>query len=342
MDALGISLSYPLIQAPMAGVQDERLAAAVSNAGGLGSLPAAMLSCDQLDTRLKRFRELSNGPLNVNFFCHQTPDSNECFSSAWMGALRPYFEELGVDHEKIAAGAERRPFNNEACEVLEANPPEVVSFHFGLPDTDLLQRVKKLGTKVISTATTIAEAVWLQNHGADGIIAQGLEAGGHRGHFLQQSLVGQLTLSELLPALIEAVDIPVIAAGGIVRAGTVQECLQEGASAVQVGTAFLLCDEATTSKVHRQALVKTEMETAITNVFSGRPARGIVNRAIRELGPMSEIAPPFPQAAVAITALRQKAESMASGDFSPLWSGEHREGCDAVAAEEIVRRLMAF
>ena len=203
--------------------------------------------------------------------------------------------------------------------------------------------MKALGAKVASSATTVEEAVWLAQHGADWIVAQGLEAGGHRGHFLEDSLAGQKPLMELLPAIFAAVDLPVIAAGGLASAADVRRCLDEGAAAVQLGTAFLLCEEATTSAVHRQALMNdVDVETALTNLFSGRPARGIVNRVMLELGPMSELTPPFPQAATAITALRQKAEAQGRADFSPLWCGQHREGCDTVAAAEIVRRMMAL
>ncbi len=341
MRPLGLELDYPLIQSPMAGVQDVELALAVSAAGGLGSLPAAMLSSSQLDQSLGQFRQRLKGPINVNFFCHNSPKQDDRFSPQWMSALQPFFDEFEIDSTSIASGVERRPFSDEACEVLEQYRPEVVSFHFGLPSAELVDRVHAMGSLIAATATTLAEAQWLQAHGADWIIAQGLEAGGHRGHFLSPQLQQQLPLQELLRQCVEGTNLPVIAAGGIGDGQQIKHSLAMGASAVQVGTAFLLCHEATTSAVHRAALTPAAGEqTCITNVFSGRPARGITNRAIESLGPLSDVAPAFPQAATAITALRQRCEAQGSGDFSPLWSGQNTRACDPISAAEMVERLM--
>ena len=342
MRSLGIDFEHALIQAPMAGAQNIELAIAVTAAGGLGSLPAAMLTSEQLNHSLLRFREEVSGPINVNFFCHTPPATDERFSASWLQALQPYFDEFKIEKSSISGGAERRPFSHEACDVLERFSPEVVSFHFGLPSAELIDRVHAMGSLIAATATTPEEAVWLEANGADWIIAQGLQAGGHRGHFLSADLSVQLGLNELLPAILKLVDLPVIAAGGIGDAEQVKKYLDVGASAVQIGTSFLLCDEATTSAVHRQALTPQSGDhTAITNVFSGRPARGIVNRAIRELGVMSSVAPPFPQAATAITAVRQQAEAKGDGDFSPLWSGQNTRGCDKIPAAKMLQRLMS-
>lgn len=343
MRSLGIDFDHALIQAPMAGAQDIELAIAVTAAGGLGSLPAAMLTPEQLDHSLLRFREEVRGPINVNFFCHTPPATDQRFSVSWLKTLQPYFDEYNIEASSISGGVERRPFSQEACDVLERYCPEVVSFHFGLPCVELVDRVHAMGSLIAATATTPEEAVWLQANGADWIIAQGLEAGGHRGHFLSADLGEQLGLDELLPAILKLVDLPVIAAGGIGDAQQVKTYLDAGASAVQIGTSFLLCDEATTSAVHRQALSPQSGDhTAVTNIFSGRPARGIINRAIRELGPMSPMAPPFPQAAAAITAVRQQAEAKGSGDFSPLWSGQNTRGCDTIPAAQMLRRLLSL
>lgn len=328
----------PLIQAPMAGSQDARLAIAVGQAGALGSLPAAMLDAHALEREL-RLLQASARPYNVNFFVHTPPAADTARDARWHSALTPYYEALGLDVSQPWAGASRQPFSHEAAEVLEAFRPPIVSFHFGLPAPDLLARVKRMGSRVLSSATTVREALWLQAQGADAVIAQGLEAGGHRGHFLDKDPALQAHTPKLLPQVVAAVDIPVIAAGGIADAQGVRAAIALGASAVQVGTAFLLCDEARTGPVHRAALQDLQAPTALTNLFTGGLARGIVNRVMREQGPVSDAAPPFPLATGAIGPLRAAAEARGLGDFSPLWSGTNRSGCRAAPAAEVVRAL---
>ena len=335
---LGIEL--PIIQAPMAGVQDHRLAVAVSNAGGLGSLPAAMLSLEALRSELTALQAQTRKPYNVNFFCHTSPAPDAAREAAWRAALAPYYAELGLDPAQIAAGPGRAPFSAEAAALLAEFRPSVVSFHFGLPSTELLAQVKGWGSKVIASATTVAEALWLEAHGADAVIAQGLEAGGHRGHFLSMDLTEQAGLFALLPRIVQALKVPVIAAGGIADAQGVAAAMALGAAGAQVGTAYLLCPEATTSAVHRAALQSPAAgHTALTTLFSGRPARGIVNRVMRELGPLTAPTPEFPLATAAIAPLRAKAESQGRGDFSPLWSGQNASGCKVVGAAALTQEL---
>ena len=337
-----LGLSAPIIQAPMAGSQDHRLAAAVSNAGGLGSLPAAMLSLDALHAELSALQAATAGPCNVNFFCHTPPVPDARRLERWHAALAPYYREFGLDPTQIPSGAGRVPFSTEAADVLEAFKPAVVSFHFGLPTPALLQRVKSWGSLVLSSATTVQEALWLQAHGVDAVIAQGLEAGGHRGMFLSDDLSTQMGTLALLPQIVAAVDVPVIAAGGIADAAGVQAARALGASGVQVGTAYLCSQEATTSALHRAALQSPAAQhTALTNLFSGRPARGIVNRWMRELGPLSEQAPAFPLATAGMAPLRAAAEARGSADFSPLWSGQNASGCRSASAQDITRALIA-
>ena len=337
-DLLGVDL--PIIQAPMAGVQGSALAIAVSNAGGLGSLPCAMLGPQALQQELAAIRAQTAKPFNVNFFCHRQPDPDASREAAWRAALAPYFDEFGIDPGTIAPGPARQPFSAEAVDVLAAFAPPVVSFHFGLPPAALLQRVRAWGAKVLSSATTIDEALWLEAHGADAIIAQGLEAGGHRGIFLSEDLNSQLGTFALLPQVVAAVKVPVIAAGGIADAAGVAAAMKLGAAGVQIGTSYLLCPEATTSALHRAALRSDASRvTALTNLFTGRPARGIVNRLIRELGPFSTVAPPFPLAAAAIAPLRAKAEAAGHADFSPLWSGQNASGCREIPAAQLTREL---
>ena len=337
-----LRIELPIIQAPMAGVQGSALAISVSNAGGLGSVPCATLGPDGMREELTRIKAQTSGPFNVNFFCHKPPTPSPEREAAWRAALSPYYRELGLDVNAIATGRGRAPFDAEAAGVLAEFEPAVVSFHFGLPSADLLQRVRKWGARILSSATTVDEARWLEARGADAIIAQGLEAGGHRGIFLSDDLTKQVGTLALLPQIVAAVKVPVIAAGGIVDAKTVAAAMLLGAAGVQVGTAYLLCPEATTSAVHRAAL-KSEAagHTALTNLFSGGPARGITNRVMRELGSISALAPAFPLAAAAMGPLRAKAESDGSGDFSPLWCGQNVTGCKEISAAELTRELAA-
>jgi nitronate monooxygenase len=336
---LGIEL--PIIQAPMAGVQGGALAVAVSNAGGLGSLPCAMLSPDPMRQELAAIRAQTTRPFNVNFFCHAPPVSSAEREAAWRAILAPYYAELGVDAGTTTGGS-RAPFSPEAADVLDEFRPAVVSFHFGLPSPELLDRVRGWGAKVLSSATTVDEARWLEARGVDAVIAQGLEAGGHRGMFLSDDLDTQVGTLALVPQIVAAVKMPVIAAGGIADANGVRAAIALGAAGVQIGTAYLLCPEATTSAPHRAAL-KSERAclTAVTNVFSGRPARGIMNRLMQELGPMCPNAPAFPLAAAAVAPLRARAESQGSGEFSPLWAGQNPSGCREVPAAQLTRELAA-
>ena len=339
-----LGLEMPLIQAPMAGCQGAAMAAAVSGAGALGSLPGAAMSPQALRDAVGELRRGGGLPVNLNFFCHATPAADPEREAAWREALRPYYEELGLPFSAIPNGPGRLPFGDEAADAIEDMRPEVVSFHFGLPPAPLLERVRRTGAQVWSSATTVAEAQWLAAHGVDAIIAQGLEAGGHRGVFLPEGasfdLGTQLRTLPLLTGILQSVRVPVIASGGIADADGVAAALRMGASAVQVGTAFLLCVEATTSAVHRAALQsEAARTTALTNLFTGRPARGIVNRLMRELGPISTLAPAFPSAVNAIVPLRAAAEQAGRGDFSPLWAGQDVSGCRAVPAAQRVREL---
>jgi nitronate monooxygenase len=276
----------------------------------------------------------------VNFFVHAPPAFSEERDAAWKAALSAYYREFGIDAANIPTGPARAPFSAEAADVLVEFKPAVVSFHFGLPSPELLARVKSWGSKVFSSATTVDEARWLEARGVDAIIAQGLEAGGHRGIFLTDDLTTQVGTFALLPQVVRAVNVPVIAAGGIADARSVAAAMALGAAGVQAGTAFLLCAEANTTPLHRAAL-KSEAarHTALTNIFTGRPSRGIVNRVMRELGPISADAPAFPLAASAMAPLRAKAEAAGSGDFSPLWSGQNASGCREAPAADIVRAL---
>jgi nitronate monooxygenase len=335
-----LHIDLPLIQAPMAGSQGSELAIAVSNAGGLGSLPAAMLQPEALRAELAAIQAATSRPYNVNFFCHTQPQADAGREALWRAALAPYFAEFGIDPASIATGPGRLPFNEAAADLMDEFKPAVISFHFGLPSPTLLARARRHGAIILSSATTIEEGLWLQANGVDAVIAQGLEAGGHRGMFLTEDISTQLGTMALVPQLVKALKVPVIAAGGIADASGVAAAMALGAAGVQVGTAYMLCPEAKVSQVHRQALQSEQARhTALTNLFSGRPARGIVNRLMRELGPVSTLPPAFPLATGAIAPLRQAAETKGWGDFSPLWSGQNASGCQAIPAAELTRLL---
>jgi nitronate monooxygenase len=339
-------IEFPIIQAPMAGPTLSDMVIGVAEAGGLGSLPTANLSPAQVGSELEAIRRGTRRPINVNFFCHAPPAIDPAREAAWRARLAPYYRELGAEPAP-GPTASRAPFDDELCRLVERARPEIVSFHFGLPAPDLLARVRATGATILSSATTADEARWLEAHGCDAIIAQGAEAGGHRGIFLDADPIvaaaTQAGTMALVPQIVDAVRVPVIAAGGIADARGIVAAFALGAAAVQIGTAYLFCPEARITPMHRAALQGAQDNaTALTNVFTGRPARGIVNRAMRELGPLTPNAPAFPLAGGALAPLKAAAEAAGSGDFGSLWSGQaarigRRE--PALSSGELTRAL---
>ncbi len=338
LELLGIEL--PIIQAPMAGASGSEMAIAVSNAGGLGSLPCAMLDAAKAREEIGAIKQRTTNPLNVNFFCHTAPQPAPDRDKAWKQHLAKYYTELGVDPSVSVPSVGRAPFDQRVCEVVEEFEPEIVSFHFGLPDTSLLERVKASGCVVLSSATTVEEACWLEDHGCDAIIAQGYEAGGHRGMFLTDTVATQPGTFALIPQVVDAVEVPVIAAGGIADGRGLAAAFALGAAGVQLGTAFLFTPESLVTELHRAELIRArDDQTALTNLFSGRPARGIMNRIMRELGPMSDQAPVFPTAGGALAPLKEKAEATGVTDFSSLWSGQTASLGREIGAGELTQQL---
>jgi nitronate monooxygenase len=335
-------IEVPIIAAPMANFAGIDMAIAVAEAGGLGALPCAALNPAQIRDGVTAFRARCGGkPLNLNFFCHEVAPDDPAKDRAWLERIAPYFAELGVEAPKLPLPASHPPFGEEDCRAVEELRPEIVSFHFGLPPAPFLERVKATRCKILSTATSVREARYLAQPGVDAIIAQGTEFGGHRGMFLETEVSTQLGTFALVRAIAEEVSLPVIAAGGIADGKAVAAALLLGASAVQIGTAYLLCPESKTSAVHKQALAHPGRETAITNVLTGRPARGVVNRFMREQGPMDKDAPDFPRGRPAIAPLRAEAEAAGSGDFSPLWSGQAAVLPETMGAGALTRILAA-
>jgi nitronate monooxygenase len=334
-----IGTAHPIVLAPMAGAMDFELAAAVSEGGGLGSLPCAMLTPDSLRGQFAKIRARTDKPVNVNFFCHTPPVPNDAREARWRERLEPYYEELGIDPALAPPSSNRMPFDATFCAAIEELRPQVVSFHFGMPEASLLRRVKAAGCVVISSATIAAEAIWLEQHGVDAVIAQGWEAGGHRGMFLTDDVAAQVGTFALVPQIVDAVAVPVIAAGGIADARGIAAAFALGAAGVQIGTAYMHCPEAKISAMHRAALTSSgDAGTALTNLMTGRPARGVYNRIMREMGPMGE-APEFPLAAGALAPLRAKAEAAGSADFSAMWSGQAAALGRAMPARELTQTL---
>ena len=337
-----LRIEFPIIQAPMAGSDSVALARAVSSSGGLGSLACALLTPETIRDSVSAIRDGMTRPINLNFFCHvmQAPDAGTV--DRWKSFLRPHYQRWGLDIDSVPAARLRLPFDSETCALVEDLKPEVVSFHFGLPDPGLLDRLKARGIKILCSATSVAEAKWLESGGCDAIIAQGMEAGGHRGMFLESSIATQTGLFALLPQVADAVSVPVIAAGGIADARGIVAAFALGASGVQLGTAYLLCPEANVSRLYRTALEQVaDNGTVLTNLFSGRPARGILNRYISDAGLMSSAVPPFPYAATLVAPLRTASEKAESTDYMQMWAGQAAKLATPLPADQLTRKLAA-
>jgi nitronate monooxygenase len=298
----------PIVAAPMAGAAGVELAVATIAGGAVGSLPCAMLAAEEARAQALEVRSRASGPLNLNVFCHDVPAPVD--ESAWRTLLRPYYAEAGIDEPEGGAPA-RRPFDAAMCGVVEEIRPELVSFHFGLPEPALLERVRASGARILGNATTVEEARWLAARGVDAIIAQGWEAGGHAGRFLGGAPEEQMGLIALVPQVADATGLPVIAAGGIGDARGIAAALTLGAAAAQIGTAYLHCHESLIAQAHREGLAGEGAEhTRFTNLYSGGLARGLPTRLIEELGAVRPEAPPFPLA------------NLAPLGFRPMWAGQ--------------------
>lgn len=335
-------VDVPIVQAPMAGVQDVDIMIGAAEGGALGSLPCAMISAEKAREQVQIFRQRVSAPLNMNFFCHTAVEADAAREAGWRKRLASYFQELGLDPGMSVNAANRAPFDAQMCELVEELKPEVVSFHFGLPDKALLTRVKAAGAIVIGAATIVREAVWLEQNGVDAIIAQGAEAGGHRGMFMTENIASQPGTMSLVPQVVDAVRVPVIAAGGIADGRGIAAAFALGAAGVQIGTAYLRTPESKASALGKAALAAASDDaTVITNVMTGRPARGVANRVMREVGPVSSDAPAFPHAATAFAPLKAAAEKLGRVDFTNLWAGQSVALGRELGAAELTRALAA-
>jgi nitronate monooxygenase len=335
-----LKTEFPIVLAPMAGVMDAELVIAAAQGGALGSLPCAMISAEKAREQVNIIRQRVSAPVNMNFFCHQPVDADPAREAGWKRHLSGYHAELGLDPAAPVNAANRAPFDTAMCETVEELKPEVVSFHFGLPDPALLKRVKAAGCLVMGSATIVKEAIWLEENGADIIIAQGAEAGGHRGMFLTENISEQPGTFALVPQVVDAVTVPVIAAGGIADGRGIAAAFALGAAGVQIGTAYLRCPESKVIAPARVALAQANDDsTVITNVMTGRPARGVANRVMRELGPISPHAPAFPHAATALGPLKVAAEKLGKVDFTNLWAGQAVRMGREMPAADLTRAL---
>jgi nitronate monooxygenase len=325
--------ALPIVQAPMAGAGGTGLCIGAIRGGAVGSLPCGMLTPDDVRAQVATVRTAAEGPLNLNFFCHAMPDGVD--DAAWRALLAPYYAEYRVEPDN--GGAMRLPFDARMCAAVEDVQPEVVSFHFGLPAPALLERVRATGAKIFGNATTPEEARWLEARGVDAIIAQGFEAGGHIGRFLGSPHDQAFGLFALVPQVADAVAVPVIAAGGIGDGRGIAAALALGASAVQLGTAYLACPESKVSDTHRAALASKP--TLFTNLLTGGLARGVEGRLMRDLGPIRDEAPPYPLAAAGLAPIRRAAEAQGEFGFGPMWAGQAGPLARALPAEELTRLL---
>lgn len=319
-----LGIRYPIIQAPMAGVSTPQLAAAVSNAGGLGSVAVGHVRAGEAARLIGQARELTDGPLNVNLFCHAPARQDAAVDQAWLARMAPSFAEFGATPPRELREIYPTFVNDDdMLDMLLEQRPEVVSFHFGLPGQDRIDALKNASIRIAATATSLQEARAIQAAGADLIIAQGFEAGGHRGVFdgRQDLRLGTLALTRLIAT---STRLPVVAAGGIMDGRGINAALALGACGAQLGTAFILTPESSASPAYR-ATLKSERawHTHVTSVISGRPARGIFNRFMQEMEQAG--APPVPAYPVAYDAgkaLNEAAAARGNFEFAAMWAGQ--------------------
>ena len=336
-------IKYPIVQAPMAGVSTPAMAAAVSNAGALGSLGVAAVNTEGARQMIEQTRALTNMPFNVNVFCHQRTSQNRSQEQAWLAYLKPLFEEFGATppaqlNEIYDTFIDNRPM----LDMLLVLKPAFVSFHFGLPSKSYIQALKAAGITLLASATTLAEAQQIEAAGIDFIVAQGYEAGGHRGVFNPEqgdACMGTLALVRLL---VKHCRLPVIAAGGIMDGSGIKAVLRLGACAAQLGTAFVLCPESSANAAYR-ANLKSEraLHTAVTTVISGRAARGIVNRMMTDLEMAGAPATPgYPMTYDAGKALIAAANAQGNFEFSAQWAGQGAYLAREMPASQLVATLV--
>jgi nitronate monooxygenase len=337
LELLGVT--HPIIQAPMAGISGPALVTAVSNAGALGSLACGPLPIDIARDQIEEVRRASHRSFNVNFLAHPAPRIDEHAADRVRARLAFYYGLLGL--RSVPGPSETVPrFDDERLKLILETRPRVISFHFGLPPADIMAQVKRAGCIVLSSATTVAEAKALEAQGADAIIAQGIEAGGHRGTFTSGDGAGLVGTMALIPQVVDAVRVPVIAAGGIADGRAIAAAFALGASGVQIGTAFLGCPEAIVSRQYREALSRAmDEDTRVTRVFTGQPARALRNRLIDEIGDAEAL--DFPLQFSLTEKLIEASGKTTRTDFMPIWAGQAVALVRDLPAAELIEALVA-
>lgn len=342
LDRLGIE--WPIIQAPMAGVSTPAMAAAVAEAGGLGSLGVGAMTSAAAAGAIEAVRALTRRAFNVNVFCHRPARADAAREAAWLQQLGAEFERMGA-RPPVALQAIYRSFIEDVpmLQLLLASRPRVVSFHFGLPGADTLRALHDAGIVLLATATCLEEARIIVDAGIDAVIAQGYEAGGHRGVFDPQAADDALGTLSLTRCLVRALEVPVIAAGGIMDGAGVAAALRLGASAVQLGTAFVACDESAADAAYRAALFSdAARHTVMTRAISGRPARCLANRFTAlgaRIGP--DQVPDYPRAYDAGKALNAAAKAAGETGYGAQWAGQGAPLARALSVQTLMRELIA-
>lgn len=339
-----LGLQHPIIQAPMAGVSTPQLAAEVSNAGGLGSLGMGASTVEQASQAIVETRALTKQPFNVNVFCHQPAQRDPAREAAWLQHLVPLFTELGAQPPKQLNEIYKTFLGDDATfDLLIEQKPAVVSFHFGLPPAHQIDALHQAGIYLLATATNLDEAQQIEQAGIDAVVAQGIEAGGHRGIFDPESADEHLSTAVLVRQLVRQTRLPVIAAGGIMDGCGIKAMLELGAAAAQLGTAFVPCPESAANDSYRMNLKNGRAaSTRLTSVLSGRPARGIVNRFIRFAeAPGSPVPAPYPVAYDVAKQLNALAGKQGDHEFAAHWAGQGAPLARELPAARLVAVLAA-
>lgn len=338
-----LGTAYPIIQAPMAGISTPALAAAVSNAGALGSLGVGASSVDQARSTITQTQSLTDKPINVNVFCNAPPRRNRNVEAAWISHFSAFFDEFGAEPpESLNEIYQTFIVNEDAFRMLLEVRPGFVSFHFGIPSVEIIAAFREAGIKTLATATNVQEARAIEAAGVDGIVAQGIEAGGHRGVFDPKAKDDQLGTISLVRLLVRNGRLPVVAAGGIMDGRGIKSMLDAGAVAAQLGTAFILCPESAADVGYRAILKGGRSDcTRLTSVVSGRPARGVVNRLIEHGEASAGLARvDYPIAYDLAKRLHAAASRAGSNEFGAYWAGQGARLTREFPAVELVKILV--